>query len=146
MRPEALQSFPSVVSPHVAEADDRTGLHIPSISLATSGCFPSHCPIDASELVDKSPAPAASARCTIGLGGSGREQLVAAVKPKSTPTPTPTCFSRFTPLFASDYHLMTSRSKGSVVPRSVAGCEELLGGGRRRSLLLDLRGLIGLLA
>ena len=146
MRPEALQSFPSVVSPHVDGADERTGLHIPSISLATSGCFPSHCPIDASDLVDKSPAPAVSARCTIGLGGSGREQLVAAVKPKSTPIPKPTCFSRFTPLFSSDYHLMTSCSKGSVVPRSIAGLEELLGSGCRCSLLLNLGGLIGLLA
>lgn len=135
-----------MVSPHVAEADERTGLHIPSISLATSGCFPSHCPIEASGLADKSPAPAASALCTIGLGGSGREQLVAAIKPKTTLIPTPTCFSRFTPLFASNYHLMTSRSKSPAVPRSVAGREELLGGGCRSSLLLNLRGLVGLLA
>lgn len=135
-----------MVSPHVAEADDRTGLHIPSISLATSGCFPSHWPIEASELVDKSPAPAASALCTIGLGGSGREQLVATVKAKRTPTPIPTCLSRFTPLFASNYHLMTSRSKGSAISGRVTGCEELLGGGRVRGFLLELRGLIRLLA
>src|SRR3954466_1251951 len=62
--PDALHNRPSVVSPQVAEADLRTGLHMPSISFATFGFFASHCDIDVSEVVARSPAPAASAFCT----------------------------------------------------------------------------------
>ncbi len=146
MRPDALHNFPSVVSPHAAEAAERTGLHIPSTSLATSGCLANHCAIDPSEVADKSPAPDASAFATIGLGCSEREQFVAAVKPTITPPAMRNCLSRFTLLFASDYHLMISDSESSVVAGCRARREELLSCGRRCGFLLNLCCLVRLLA
>lgn len=146
MRPDALHNLPSVVSPQVAGADGRTGLHITSSCLAISGFFANHFAIDASELVERFPAPADSAFCTIGLGGSGREQFVAAVNPVSTPNPITTCFSRFTPLVASDYHLMTSHSESSAVACGSAWVEELLRCGCSGGVLLDLGCLIRLFA
>src|SRR4051794_163791 len=119
---------------------------MPSISFATFGFLASHCDIEASEVVARSPAPDASAFCTIVLGGPGREQFVSPKLPTSRPAANMVCFSRITPLCISNYHLMTPHSKSPAIAGCRTGRKELLRRGGSGCVLLYLRSLIRLFA
>ena len=67
---DALHSRPSVESAHCAFAVCRTGWHIPSMVSETALCLPSHCSMAWVDEFARSPEPAFSAVCMIGLTGS----------------------------------------------------------------------------
>ena len=60
------------VAPLFSRVLSRTGLHMVSILSETWRCLPSHCSIACADALDRSPEPAFSAVCTIGLTGSSR--------------------------------------------------------------------------
>ncbi len=137
----AVHNRPSVVSPQFAGALPRTGAHILSMSTATDRCCPSHCRTESVDAVDRSPAPASCAFCTISLGGSVR--LHPTVPNMAAKAPTAAIHLTGD---SSHYHLMGSRSERPPIACNAAIGKELFCGGFVRRILLKNGRLIRLLA